>query len=109
MCGRIGEGGGTNKQSSFPYLDMHAFDIPTGPTITQGDLAYNTLREEACCAKQITMLQQGSLAYDRKKAEMTLLRSSELTSERLAQKLLRSTQRSIQEMETHLYEGVESV
>ena len=71
VCGRMEEGGGTNKQYSFPYPHMPTFDIPTGPAITQGGLAYNALREEARRAKRITMPQQGSIAYDCKKAGMT--------------------------------------
>ena len=65
------EGGGTNKQHSFPYLNMPTFDIPTGPTITQGSLAYNAPREKARRTKQITKPRQGSLTYDREKARMT--------------------------------------
>ena len=51
---------------------MPTFDIPTGPTVTQGNLAYNVLREEARRAKRrITTPWKGSLAYDRDKAGMT--------------------------------------
>ena len=51
---------------------MPTFDIPTGPTCTQENLAYNVLREEARRAKhRITTPRKGSLAYDREKAGMT--------------------------------------
>src|SRR3984885_11602560 len=51
------EGGGTNKQRTFPSPSM-----PTGPAVSQGNLAYNVPREEARCAKRrITAPQKGSL------------------------------------------------
>lgn len=51
---------------------MPTFNIPTGPTCTQENLAYNVLREEARRAKRrITTPRKGSLAYDREKAGMT--------------------------------------
>ena len=66
------EGGGTNKQRTFPSPSMPTFDIPTGPAISQGNLAYNVPREEARHAKRrLTAPRKGSLTYDREKARMT--------------------------------------
>lgn len=52
---------------------MSTFLVPTGPAITQGNLAYNVPKEEARRAKRpIMTARRGSLAYDREKGGMTL-------------------------------------
>ena len=62
---------GREGQTNYPFPPTHTmstFEIPTGPPITQGSLAYNTSREEAHCAKRCMMtLTRGSLTYDCKK------------------------------------------
>ncbi len=52
---------------------MPTFEIPTGPAITQTNLAYHGPREEVCHTKRcITTMQGGSMAYDCEKGGMTL-------------------------------------
>src|ERR1700744_6240369 len=52
---------------------MPEFEIPTGPAITQRDLANNASREEARRAKRrATTPRRGSIAYDCGKGGMTL-------------------------------------
>ena len=52
---------------------MPVFEIPTGPAITQRDLANNASQEEARHAKCHVMIpRRGSVAYDHGKGGMTL-------------------------------------
>ena len=72
MCEDEGGGEGQTNNALSPPPGMPTFNIPTGPTCTQENLAYNVLREEARRAKRrITTPRKGSLAYDREKAGMT--------------------------------------
>ena len=52
---------------------MPTFEIPTGPAITQTNLAYHGPREEVRRTKRcITTMRRGSMAYDREKGGMML-------------------------------------
>ena len=52
---------------------MPTFEIPTVPTNTQNDHAYNICREEARRSERcITKPRRGSMTYDREKGGMTL-------------------------------------
>ena len=64
-----GRGEGGDKQSKpSRTLTMPAFEIPTGPTITENKLTYSVHNWKACCTNGP---KHESFAYDQEKGGMT--------------------------------------